>query len=375
LKNIYIITTSDLPNNVILSHAAFAKEAGFKPVFIFPDRGNKNKYDYAYDGYECIKLKTKFNVRNHFTYVYSILKLSISLTKLLLFEKKVETILAVDFECTLPCIFLKFKKIQLISLVNDNFSIRYNFNKNLIGFLRFFESIVYKFISNYCIFPDKIRVELLGKITPQNVIIIENILKAETLDIKYIGNNEDNLKVLFCGWLDNTRGLELLNDLLKLSNSKVIFYLVGSGDFVQNNPEILANERIKYFGYKTRLETLELMSRVDINMAYYNPQIIINRYALPQKISDSFLISCPCIINIEVETYKAMIKAGVALSTPYFDILKLSNVLNELLKDKKYLANISINMMNYSKNMISYNQLKTKAIVFYKSIYQLSNID
>ena len=358
-----------MPNNVILGHAAFAKEAGFKPIFIFPDRGNKNKYDFAYEEYECIKLKTKFDVRNHFTYVYSILKLSISLTKLLFFEKKAETILAVDFECTLPCIFLKFKKIQLISLVNDNFSIRYNFNTIIINFLRFLESIVYKNISNHCIFPDKIRVDLLGKIIPQNVIIIENVLKAETIEINYIGNNENSLKVLICGWLDDTRGLELIQDLLKNTNEDVIFNLVGSGDFVLNNQFILENERVKYYGYKTRLETLELMSRVDINMAYYNPNIIINRYALPQKISDSILISCPCIINNEVKMSEDMKNAGVALSTQYFDTSELSFLLNQLLEDKNILTKMSLNMKNYAKNIVAYDQLKDKAINFYKSIY------
>ena len=44
MKDIYIITTSDLPNNVILGHASFAKSAGFNPIFVFPDRGHGNKY-------------------------------------------------------------------------------------------------------------------------------------------------------------------------------------------------------------------------------------------------------------------------------------------------------------------------------------------
>ena len=61
-KNIYlyIINTTDEPNNVVLGHASFAKEAGFIPVFVFPYRENSESFDKFYTNFVTLRLNFVF---------------------------------------------------------------------------------------------------------------------------------------------------------------------------------------------------------------------------------------------------------------------------------------------------------------------------
>lgn len=371
MRNLYIITTSDLPNNVILGHANNARIAGFKPIFVFPNRRSKENYSSAYIDYEIINLDVFFNVKNYFTYVVSILKYFLVITKYFLFNKKdARNFLTVDFECTIICILLKFKKVHIVTLVNDNFSIRYNLPKLIIFFLNILESITYRIISNACIFPDQCRVDLLILPLKKNKInIIPNILDDNIGQIKYIGNQELNIKVLLCGWLDPTRGLELLYKLLKNTNQNVIFILTGSGKFLETN--FILSDRIIYLGQLSRVENLKIMSSVDVNMAFYNPNIVINRYALPQKIYDSILVECPILINSEVKMASDIVSFNAGFSFNYFDITGVSNFLNSLLSNKNCLNKCSKNLSVYKNKIPSYSQTKMQSYNIFKNLLNI----
>jgi hypothetical protein len=348
-----------------LGHAHNAKAAGFYPVFVFPKRKNAIDYNYTYEGFETIKLDFYFNVSNHFSYLISILKYFATITKyFLLKERKVQYIMTVDFECTFICFLLKLKKVKIITLVNDNFSIRYNLPKTILYFLNIIESFTYKFISNYCIFPDQCRVDLL--LTPPNnryIYIIPNVLNDNIGDINYIGNPDSTTKVLLCGWLDPTRGLEILNELIKLTDNDVYFILTGSGKFLE---KLEKNTRILYLGQLTRLQNLEIMSTVDLNMAFYNPNIVINRFALPQKVYDSFLIGCPVLINSEVTMSKDIIQNYCGYSFSYFDVYSISKFLNTLKYNKNILISCSRNISIYNKRLPNYKNTNLQSFNMFR---------
>jgi glycosyltransferase involved in cell wall biosynthesis len=371
LRKLYIITTSDLPNHVILGHASFAKKAGFNPVFIFPDRGNGTKYDFAYSDYECIKLNSYFNVRNHLTYLISLIKLFFEISIYFLKRKKKAQILAVDFECTIICFILKINKYKIYSLVNDNFAIRYKFPKLVYFLIKNIEAFTYKYLSEMCIFPDECRVELLGKIRPSKYIIIPNILDSNIGDIYYRGDSSNNLTVLMCGWLESTRGFDILIDIINKTNDNIDFILAGSGNYLLQYPELAYNKRVIYKGMLSRVENLKLMSSVDINFCFYNPDIIINRFALAQKVTDSILIGCPIFINSEVALSNNLVSKNVAISSKYFDITDIANKLNSLKRDKSILQSMSRNVLLYKSTQKSYSEIEEFAIIEYQKLINI----
>ncbi len=367
-KYLYIIRTSDHPDNVVLSHAKTAKKVGFEPVFVFPNRLNSKDFSKFYSDYKYIRLNFIFDNSNIFNYLFSISKLLMHTTYKFFFKSNAKHFLAIDFIGTLACFFLRFRGKSIHSLINDNFSASYNVSKFMFTLLRLIEFFCYRLISNSCIFPDKSRYELIKIFPLKNVYFIPNILSRT--NIRYKGNKNSDLIVMFCGWLVSTRGLELLKDIVKLTDKNIKFLLVGRGD-QKLIKALKKNKRIKHIDYVTRNKNLNIMSKVDINFAFYNPHILINRYALPQKIYDAIMIGCPLFVNSEVEMSKKLVKSKFCFKAKYFDVFSISNKLNIIIKNKAPLRKMTQSIKKNSFKYINYKKININKFNFYKNIISL----
>ena len=367
INKFYIITTSDTPDNVVLRHASFIKSTGLDVVFVFPYRSNIKNFKKFYLNYKIIRLNFKFNTSTTLNYLRSNILLLIYVTCNFLFKREAKNFLVIGLPCTLACFFLKVRNVNICTLVNDNFSASYNISKVIYYILRFFESFIFKFISDYCIFPDRCRYKLLGSPRIKKVYYIPNVLPPSLKSLYYKGSKANKLIVLFCGWLVNTRGLELLSTILEKTNDKIEFILVGSGD--QNLIDSLTNKnRIKYIGHLARDHILNLMTKVDINIAFYNPNILINRFALPQKIYDSLMVGCPLLVNSEVKFSGKLLKSKSCFAIKYFDVFKICSKLNELVKNKKPLLKMSKTMQTYYKQHINQQKIELIGQNLYRQI-------
>ena len=367
---LYIINTSSEPNNVIFGHADFARAAGMEPVFVFPHRVGEEKYDSIYSGYQIVRLKFTFETISGFAYLWSIMLLLLHVTWIFSFKRDARDFLAIDLTGTIACLFLKLRGVRVHTLVNDNFSARYDVSPFFYRVLRAIESAVFRVVSTTCIFPDESRYVLLGSPSLKRVYYIPNVLTDEYAP-RYEGSNSDKLVVMFCGWLAASRGIELLSDLLKHTSENIEFLLVGSGD-EEKLTSLAGNKRVKYIDHVSRRKNLEFMAKVDINIAFYSPRILINRFALPQKIYDSLLISCPLFVNAEVQMAMPLQKSGSCFSAEYFDILAIANKLNELVHDKVQLIEMSKAMDSYSAEFANFQKIRLAGIDMYRDIVKLN---
>lgn len=371
LNDMFIINTAAEPNNVIFNHAECLKEAGYNPIFVFPKRSHNEDYSF-YKNYDYINLNFIFSTKNKISYFLSTLKLIYFVTKTFFNKKNAKNFFAIDMPGNLACLLMKAKKAKIITLVNDNFSARYNLPSLIYAALRFIESLSYKLISNLVIFPDASRHLLLGNSKYQEVAYIPNILPDQNAP-KYIGNNEKNLKVLLCGWLDATRGVELIENTLNSTSEEVKFVLVGSGE-KEIIEKLSKSDRVTYIKHVSRDENLKIMSMVDLNMAFYNPGIPINRNALPQKVYDSLLVGCPVYINSEVNMSNDLHKKGLCLKSEYFDIKTLANNLNDLVANKNMLDIISAEMQSYYSKNIDYSKTRADTVNLYRTFNNKINV-
>jgi hypothetical protein len=365
-KKLYIISTSDEPNNVIFGHAGFAKAAGFEPVFVFPHRPSAQDFSALYSGYQTIRLNFTFATTSAFAYLWSFILLWLYVTRTFLFRRQAKHFLAIDLPGTVACLFLKLRGASIHTLVNDNFSARYDISPRVYGVLRAIESGALRLISSSCIFPDKSRYVLLGSPRIRRLYYVPNIL-SDAYAPPYEGSNSDKLLVMFCGWLVASRGIELLADMVEHTADNVEFLLVGSGDETMLT-SLAANKRIKYLGHVSRDANVGLMAKVDINVAFYSPRILINRFALPQKIYDSLMIGCPLFVNSEVEMSVALLKSGSCFTAEYFDVLTICRKLNELAKDKKPLNEMSRAMTNHRAQHANFRQSQSAGQNVYRDI-------
>lgn len=372
-RYLYIINTSDEVNNVILGHAEFAKEAGFIPIFVFPWRNDDRRFT-DYGNYEMLRLNFVFKNTNPLSYFISILKFIFFTTKMLIFKTNVRYVLAVDLTGVLASAFLKIRGCKIYTLVNDNFSARYKLPDFFSWILRKFETGTYKLISSHCIFPDASRHRLLGSPNLGPVTYLPNVLKT-LKSPRYKGNKSERLVVLFSGWLVETRGVELIPRLLEITPKNIEFVLLGSGsnDSLQT---LRGSSRIKVMNAVTREESLKMMCNIDINFAFYNPSIPINRVALPQKIYDSVLVGCPIFINSEVEMSDSLAMTGGCLRAPYFDTKNIADQLTSLAENKDILHTMakSLWMSDYRVKILDYKAVRRQGVKMYSSFLN-SSID
>lgn len=363
-RHLYIINTSDELNNVILGHAEFAKEAGFIPIFVFPWRNDDGRFN-DYGNYEILRLNFVFKSTNSLSYLTSILKFVFFTTKMLIFKNNVSYVLAVDLTGVLASAFLKIRGSKIYTLVNDNFAARYKLPAFLSWIFRKFETNAYKLISSHCIFPDMSRYRLLGSPNLGSVSYLPNILKTFNSP-RYKGNYSEKLVVLFCGWLVESRGLELIPHLLKKTPSNIEFVLVGSGtnELLQG---LKKSSRVKVMNAVAREECLKMISNIDINFAFYNPSIPINRVALPQKVYDSILVGCPIFINSEVEMSNSLAMTGGCLRAPYFDTNNIAEQLTSLAKNKDILRSMATSLWisDYREKTINYKAVRHQGVKMY----------
>lgn len=370
-RYLYIINTSDELNNVILGHAEFAKEAGFIPIFVFPWRNDDGRFN-DYGNYGTLRLNFVFKNTNSLSYLISILKFIFFTTKMLVFKTNVKYVLAVDLTGVLASAFLKIRGCKIYTLINDNFAARYKLPSFFSWFLRKFETGVYKLLSSHCIFPDVSRHRLLGSPNIGPVSYLPNVLKTLNSP-RYKGNQSEKLMVLFCGWLVESRGVELIPHLLEITHPNVEFVLVGAGsdDLLQVLRE---SSRVKVMNAVVREECLNIMSNIDINFAFYNPSIPINRVALPQKVYDSILVGCPIFINSEVAMADSLVLTGGCLRAPYFDIKDIADQLTLLAESKETLHRMatSLWMSEYREKTIDYELVRCQGVKMYSEFLDAS---
>jgi glycosyltransferase involved in cell wall biosynthesis len=362
-KNIYIFTTSDEPNNVILGHASFAKQAGLQPVFVFPFR--KQPYDLqSYSQYEIIRMNFKFSNEGICIYAISIIKFIYYSSKITKINKS--NILAIDLTGVLAAAILKCKGNRIYVLVNDNFSARYKMPRALFHLLRWIEGKAYAKLAEVCVFPSKSRYEILGAPKLKKIEYIPNILNDDYIP-QWIGSSGDDLVVMLCGWLVKSRGLDILEEIILHADQRVKFILMGSGDD-QEIQSICRNDNVTYIGHGSRNEALRTMSNVDINLALYNPEILINRYALPQKIYDALMIGCPVLINSEVEISKELSFKELCFTANYTNGESIANILNNHVENKIKLREMSKKILEYNKENLSYASIAKKGVEVYRMI-------
>lgn len=365
-EKLYIVCTSAEPNNVIFGHAGFAKAAGMDPVFVFPNRVSAQDFSAYYLGYQTLCLNFTFTTTSAFAYFRSVIFLLLHVTRVFLFHREAKYFLAIDLPGTVACMFLKLRGASIHTLVNDNFSARYEITPRVFSVLKAIEASIFRLISNSCIFPDKTRYVLLGSPRIRRLYYVPNIL-SDSYAPPYEGSNSQKLIVMFCGWLVASRGIELLANIVEHTADNVEFLLVGSGDETMLT-SLAAKKRVKYLGHVSRDENLALMSKVDINVAFYSPRILINRFALPQKIYDSLMIGCPLFVNSEVEMSVALLKSGSCFAANYFDVQAVYSKLNELAKNKEPLYEMSKAMISYRNQYANFKLSQLAGLNVYRDI-------
>ena len=140
----------------------------------------------------------------------------------------------------------------------------------------------------------------------------------------------DKLNVYVNGWLDPTRGLNLLDGaaarLIERGRDDIVFN-VAIGRLTEERPAFFSRPNVNHLGSLTHVESLAEYRRNQLVVTFYDPAIRVNRFAVPNKWGDAIVMGTPIIANSEVETARSLLDAGAAFAIPFHDGEALAELL------------------------------------------------
>ena len=231
--------------------------------------------------------------------------------KCLITNLKGKIIIAIDFDSALPVYWAsKFKKIDYIYEVYDDFALRYNFPSIVKRFVHKRDTKIMK--RSKCV----IHVDA-NRVTYKDCqwIIIENTpndyWKGEVRPY-------DNLKLKFAiiGYFSDARGMEQIYKFAK-ENNKVQFLLVGRFTSEKMKEEFLELSNVESHDLMPQMQLFDLMKDCCGIFSLYNPGLEINRYAASNKVYDAMMMGIPVITNNEVINSAYIKEKGFGLVVDY----------------------------------------------------------
>lgn len=257
-------------------------------------------------------------------------------TILTLLRVKPRLVMAIDFECGVPCAFASvFGRYRYVYNVRDNYSLRYPWPNSIARLLEWIDRGIMK-RADYVIFPDECRVPRWFQ-GQEKIRIIRNCAPelAQQSDHLDTDPDPDYLTVYTMGYLRESRGVGLLLDAIdRLPRVRVV--AAGNCPEADLRSRLSSHPRVNFHGPLPMDKALRLCKVADLIFTFYDPSTEINRLAVSNKWSDAMMMSRPILINSEVVKSKWLEESGVALTCSY-DLEDLVATLRSARSDKELL--------------------------------------
>lgn len=172
---------------------------------------------------------------------------------------------------------------------------------------------------------------------------------------------DNRLHIYVNGWLNKTRGLDLINrtaEILERENcSDIVFNLAANIESITGKlRDFKERSNVNYLGHLTHIQSLAQYPANDVVITFYDPTIRINRYALPNKWGDAISMDTPIILNEGIETATPLITAGIAFTVPFNNPEALVKLLCDLHRDKSRLVVAKTAIANIKNNYKSFDE-------------------
>lgn len=236
-----------------------------------------------------------------------------------------DVVYGVDLDGFLPIGFLRFFSRKFregrysIFDVHDAYAIRYSLPlavEYLVAALeRYFSREV-----DLLVHVDRIRLDPLG--VNVNTLIVRNIPEKRYSD-QFLLTDSSRLKILLSGSLSSSRGVDfVLNAISGMDGVDILAIGDGPPDVIDKISTV-ANAR--YFGPVSSQAALEITTQVDVVIVFYDPSLLINVLACPNKIYDVMACGRIAFLNSELKISGSIVEAGFGFSVPYNDCDALRN--------------------------------------------------
>lgn len=240
-----------------------------------------------------------------------------------------KVIIAIDFDSALPVYWAsKFKNINYIYEVYDDFALRYKFPLSIKNYIHKLDTKIMK-KSRCVIHVDENRVNYKDC----NWIVIENT-PADYFEGKQRDYCEIENKFAVIGYFSRQRGVQSIHDFAR-NNPHVKFLVVGRFIEQEDKDAYMALPNVEYHDFMLQKDLYGMMTNCCAIFSLYDPKVEINRLAASNKVYDAMMFGIPVITNKEVINSGFIKKhnLGFVIDYEYNDTWKC-------LTDKSFMDNV-----------------------------------
>jgi glycosyltransferase involved in cell wall biosynthesis len=233
-----------------------------------------------------------------------------------LLSLKPRLVYAHAFEAAVPAYIVhKLIDVEYIYHIHDNISISHNWWPIVRWIFESIDVVLIRGARNV-VLPHSCR--LLPFYVPyrDKIVILpnttEHLVRSVTLD----ASPGRPFTVAAFGSLEETRGLELLLQATK-DSSEIRVIAAGHVREKRLLELVMKAPNWDYRGLVPFVEVQDLYAKIDIVYLFYNPDLAINRIAVPIKLPEALSAGRPVLINKEVRVSDQIVQWGVGLSCEY----------------------------------------------------------
>ena len=237
-----------------------------------------------------------------------------------------------DVASAVFCASIFNRNVRYIYFDRDAYHMSYNFSF-FTKIITFFEKIVSVNAVIHIVpgfsrdFTNSDNVRILPN-TPSKNIFESAILFSKNL------KRDTHFTVYVNGWLKSTRGFFMIRSAIKNVNSNIRFILAGDS----SNPNIQELSRmanVDYLGHLSSTEALSYYFVSDLVLSFYDPSVLINKKAEPNKWYDCAFSGTRFVTNYGIDTFDFFRNCPGCYSIDYGDSDALVALISQLASKKE----------------------------------------
>jgi glycosyltransferase involved in cell wall biosynthesis len=367
MKEIIFLRTSSKPIPRVKRVAYVAKSLGMDTLFVGANRDEGLPKTDVWDGLKVERVGNFYPMLNGaglIKYLKGVFSYNYHAYKLLK-KRQPDVIHFSDVESFLAVFFYRiFYKVSTVYNIHDNFGQRYPLPKLINYLLNIFEGLIVLF-SSATMVPEKFRADALPKFCRKKIDVVRNT-PVDPGVCSHNGFDDNKIKLVFAGWLDDGRGIDTLLSLVE-HDENIELHVAGEGDssIVER---VKATRNCFYHGFLNHEEVLDLTQKCDFVFAHYSPHRIINIYAAPNKLAESLAVGRPVIINSEALVSKPVEKNNCGIVTSYGDVSAIVKKINEMTSDYSLYSSACINARALFEKEYSWESVRASTELVFKKI-------
>jgi glycosyltransferase involved in cell wall biosynthesis len=253
-----------------------------------------------------------------------------------------DIIQAADFDTLIPALFIKFAKRKkltyiIFDLYGDNFK-----NYLMRSIFSAIERFAIRFV-DILFLVDESRYEQVKSAKIKNLAYIYNS-PEDVYSVKYSPICvKSKIIVFYAGYIGPGRGLKEVADAVANLN-EIELIIAGTGpDQKLIEWQASYSDNVKYIGLIPYEEVFKRIMGADILFAFYDPLVINNKYASPNKLFEAMMCGKPIIVSDGSSMANIVRKENCGLVVPYGDVHAIRETMIKLKNDSNLMQKLGQN--------------------------------